>query len=218
VVSVTRTMLASIEEHYGWLPATRVIAHGRDPACFSPTTKKEELVFAAGRISDEATNLACVERLDVPWPVYLAGEAREPSPRRLGKLSPRATAAWMSRASIYAFPALYEPFGLSVLEAALSGCALVLGDIPSLRELWGTSAMYVDPRDDHAIAHAISTLVHDRQRRQELARRARLRATHYDLAATVAAYLSLYTDLCEALPGSRCASGCSRSWRAGILS
>ena len=33
-------------------------------------------------------------------------------------------------------PARYEPFGLSILEAALSGCALVLGDLPSLRELW----------------------------------------------------------------------------------
>ncbi len=35
-------------------------------------------------------------------------------------------------------PARYEPFGLSVLEAALSGCALVLGDIPSLRESGAT--------------------------------------------------------------------------------
>ena len=43
----------------------------------------------------------------------------------------------MARASIYALPARYEPFGLSILEAALSGAALVLGDIPSLREVWG---------------------------------------------------------------------------------
>ena len=56
--------------------------------------------------------------------------------RLLGSLSPRALAAWLARAAIYCLPARYEPFGLSVLEAALSGCALVLGDIPSLREIW----------------------------------------------------------------------------------
>ena len=51
-------------------------------------------------------------------------------------------------ASIFALPARYEPFGLSILEAALSGCALVLGDLPSLRELWTGAAMFVPP-DDH---------------------------------------------------------------------
>ena len=37
----------------------------------------------------------------------------------------------MSRAAIFFSPALYEPFGLGVLEAAARGCALVLADIPS---------------------------------------------------------------------------------------
>jgi len=36
----------------------------------------------------------------------------------------------------------YEPFGLAPLEAALSRCAIVANDIPSLREVWGSAAMY----------------------------------------------------------------------------
>ena len=54
----------------------------------------------------------------------------------------------MGRAAIYALPARYEPFGLSILEAALSGCALVIGDIPSLREIWADAALFV-PSDGH---------------------------------------------------------------------
>jgi hypothetical protein len=63
----------------------------------------------------------------------------------LGELPRDALAARAGAASIYALPARYEPFGLSVLEAALSGCALVLGDIASLRETWGDAAVYVPP-------------------------------------------------------------------------
>jgi glycosyltransferase involved in cell wall biosynthesis len=47
----------------------------------------------------------------------------------LGKLSETEVAARLASASVYVLPAKYEPFGLSVLEAALSGCALVLGNI-----------------------------------------------------------------------------------------
>ena len=40
-------------------------------------------------------------------------------------------------------PARYEPFGLGILEAATQGCALVLGDLPSLVELWKGAARFV---------------------------------------------------------------------------
>ena len=47
-------------------------------------------------------------------------------------------------------------FGFSVLEAALSGCALVLGDIPSLREIWGDAALFVPPDDTERSAKTLS--------------------------------------------------------------
>ena len=46
--------------------------------------------------------------------------------------------------------ARYEPFGLAVLEAAQAGCALVLSDIPTFRELWNGAAQFVPPGDDAA--------------------------------------------------------------------
>src|SRR5439155_1168938 len=79
-------------------------------------------------------------------------------PRHLsavGQIGSLALRRLYAEASIYAWPARYEPFGLSVLEAALSGCALVLGDIPSLRELWEGAAWFVPADDDGALAAAI---------------------------------------------------------------
>src|SRR5262249_58528859 len=82
----------------------------------------------------------------------------------LGVLSEAEMAPLYAGASIYAAPARYEPFGLTILEAALSGCALVLGDIPSLRELWEDAAVFV-PRDDDA---ALETCLRDLIRHPEM--------------------------------------------------
>src|SRR5439155_5441375 len=154
VVAPTEFMLAALEMHYGPLPARIRIPNGRDPAQFTPGIK-ENFVLTAGRFWDEAKNLRALDLVAprLPWPVYAAGGQTGPqggtagfrNVRTLGRQSSSCLASWMARASIYALPARYEPFGLSALEAALAGCALVLGDIPSLREVWGDTAIYVNP-------------------------------------------------------------------------
>jgi glycosyltransferase involved in cell wall biosynthesis len=101
----------------------------------------------------------------------------------------------MSRASIYALPARYEPFGQTALEAALSGCALVLGDVPSLREVWGPAALYVPP-DDHAALHAALTmLIDDELLRRRMATKAHTRALQFTPSRMVDAYLSAYARM-----------------------
>ncbi len=65
----------------------------------------------------------------------------------LDALSHEDFLAHLQGAGIFLHPAYYEPFGLSVLEAANSHCCLVLADIPSLRELWDGAAVFVDPSD-----------------------------------------------------------------------
>lgn len=102
---------------------------------------------------------------------------------------------WFGRAAIYALPARYEPFGLSVLEAALSGCALVLGDIASLREVWGEAALYVRPDDAQALAETINHLAADEQLRTYLAEAARSRAEQYTLSAMGVGYWQAYQSL-----------------------
>jgi glycogen synthase len=176
-----------------------VIANGRDQDAFAPAPK-QDLIFSAGRLWDEAKNLstlaAAARRL--PWPVYIAGEtgAAPSTPvRPLGRLSTRELARWYGRAAVYALPARYEPFGLSVLEAGLSGCALVLGDVPSLRDIWGPAAVFVDADDDRALAELIAWTMTHPDVRAQMGQRARQRALRFDIAHTAESYRSLYARL-----------------------
>lgn len=204
VVAPTRWLLDALDELYGPLPARRCIPNGRAALDAGPRPK-QPMVLCAGRLWDEAKNVQALVRAapSLSWPVCVAGDDASPDGRRmplpnvepLGRLSPRALAEVMARASIYALPARYEPFGLSVVEAAASGCALVLGDIPTLRELWADAAVLVPPDDDAALVRAIEGLVADPARRRALADRARLRAASFGAAAMARAYVALYAEL-----------------------
>jgi glycosyltransferase involved in cell wall biosynthesis len=204
VAAPTQAMLAALRAHYGLRHGGRVIANGCDAARFAPATK-EPFVLAAGRLWDKAKNLATLDRAAVrlPWPVYVAGDGRHPDggvavPRHahaLGALPAADLATWMARAAIYALPARYEPFGLSVLEAANAGCALVLGDVPSLRELWDGAALFVAPTDAEALAGAIGALIADPKRRHALSLHARRRAQHFSAARMARCYAALYEEL-----------------------
>jgi glycosyltransferase involved in cell wall biosynthesis len=101
----------------------------------------------------------------------------------------------MARAAIYAAPARYEPFGLSALEAALCGCALALGDIPSLREVWGEAAVFVPPDDAEALRDVLEGLIANARLRREYAARARRRALEYSPRRMADGYLAAYSEL-----------------------
>ncbi|HEX4352397.1 MAG TPA: glycosyltransferase family 4 protein, partial [Polyangiales bacterium] len=118
----------------------------------------------------------------------------------LGVLTPRQLQDQMARAAIYALPARYEPFGLSVLEAAASGCALVLGRIPSLLENYADVASFVDPDDHDELVHAIEALIADPIRRKVLGRHARTRAQQLTAAKMADAYEHLYRELSGVRP------------------
>ncbi len=202
VVAPSKAMLDCLNRYYGPLTG-RVIYNGRDPSLFHPGIK-EEVILAAGRLWDEGKNVAALSKVapDLPWKIYLAGDVRRADGTTvrdkhltfLGKLPPEMLACWFSKASIYAFPARYEPFGLSVLEAGMSGCALVLGDIPSLREIWNGAALFVDPDDTDQLKHTLLTLIQNLFRRKELASFAQCRAIQLNPKHMAAEYLSAYTE------------------------
>ena len=207
VIAPTRAMLAALEENYGVLANKRVVPNGRDASFFAPAAK-ENFVLTAGRLWDEAKNVAALCRIAprLDWKIYIAGEEKHPANgsevetnfenvQPLGKLSSEEIADWFARAAIYALPARYEPFGLSALEAALSGCALVLGDIPSLRETWQDAAVFVSPDDEDALKEAIEELMNDEHARKEFAKRARARALQFTPERMKQGYLEIYAEL-----------------------
>ncbi len=181
-----------------------VVPNGRSAERYR-SGQKEPVIFTAGRLWDEAKNVAAVVHAapGLEWPVYLAGDLRRPDGRvlrapgcrALGHLGPDEIAAWYARASIYVLPARYEPFGLSVLEAALSGCALVLGDIDSLREIWDGAAVFVPPEETEAVRDGLVELIRDPQRREELAGRAAERAREFTPERMARGYLDHYRAL-----------------------
>jgi glycogen synthase len=207
VIAPSRALLQAMERNYGPLPSARVIYNGRDPQRYV-TRGKEAFVLSAGRLWDEAKNARALADIaaEVPWPIKLAGDQAAPdgaaptlrNVELLGFRAPGEMADLYARAPIYALPARYEPFGLTVVEAGLAGCALVLGDIPTLRELWDGAAEFVSPDDRTGLRKTLSRLITDSERRAELAGRAYRRAEQFTVDRMIAGYLSAYADAARA--------------------
>jgi glycosyltransferase involved in cell wall biosynthesis len=206
VVAPTAWMGEEVRRLYQVDRPVLTIANGRDPL-FSAPAAKQDFLLVAGRLDDEAKNGDAVARIAplLPWPVVTTGggPARAGVVHR-GFIAPGDLSALMAEAAIAVLPARYEPFGLTALESAMAGCALVLGDIASLREVWGDAAVYVDPGDDDAIASGVLGLIGDVERRIEMGRRAFIRSAALDRATMAAAYRRLYQRVSSR--GSRCAS------------
>ena len=141
------------------------------------------------------------------YPLLVAGEPPAPASatsgrratpgqaRFLGMLSADQLVALRERAMVFVAPARYEPSGLSILEAARDRCALVLGDIPPLREIWGDAALYVPPDDELVLSMTLERLLSSRATAAGFGASAQQRAARYSIAATAAAYGSLYRSL-----------------------
>jgi glycosyltransferase involved in cell wall biosynthesis len=215
----TRAIAAGLDRAQAWVSPSRafhdvicglyrpcspgtVIWNGIPPAALRPNSKRR-FILAAGRSWDAAKNVSSLARASkgLDWPVLVAGP-RSDSPANdsgeltlIGDLSHSALRSRMQRAAIFVSPARYEPFGLSVLEAASAGCALVLSDIPTFRELWGGAALFVDPTDDRALHRALAGLCADDRERARLQFAAREQSESYSLTQTADAYQGLYQRL-----------------------
>jgi glycosyltransferase involved in cell wall biosynthesis len=204
VVAPSQAMLDELRRIYGPLGDCEVIANGISAVAKTEATKKP-FIFSAGRLWDAAKNVSLLAQISeqLTWPVYVAGKcdaengsyAQSATFKCLGELSRSDVAIWQQTASIYAAPAKYEPFGLAILEAAAAGCALVLGDIPSLRENWTGAAEFVDPRKPSAWIETLNRLATNETRRLELAKLARERAAEFTIERTVDGYLSAHEQL-----------------------
>lgn len=200
VIAPSRAMLSELNRRYGPLRTAFVVPNACHSQEFTPATK-EPFIFSSGRLWDEAKNVRALDAIApaLKWPVYLAGDGFAAQGSHLvGCLSAGEIRSWYSRASIYVLPARYEPFGLSILEAALSGCALVVGDIPSLRENWDDAAVFVDPDDPAGLREAIEGLIADDEIRAQLAARARARGLGFIPDRMARAYMDVYRSIAAA--------------------
>jgi glycogen synthase len=206
VIALSRAMLNRLYSKYCHIPDGRVILNGLNPAAFK-ASEKSSYIFAAGRLWDKAKNIQALENVAsrLAWPVCVAGDDQHPGGGRkppvhlrpLGRLPADEMKRFMSRAAIYALPVRYEPFGLSVLEAALSGCALVLGGIEILREIWGDAALFVKPDNSEELFSVLSELILSEKLRLDLASRARHHGLSMNSQHMAAAYAEVYEELLQ---------------------
>lgn len=184
------------------LPTT--VHNGRTLSSAIPTARRD-FAFTAGRLWDKGKNVETLDRAAsrLPFPLHAAGPIEGPSGDRvdlahihaLGTLSDGEIASWLAARPVFVSAALYEPFGLAVLEAAAAGCALVLSDIPTFRELWHGVAVFVDPMDEVGFAEAVRLVVHDDFARAEMSRRAKLRAAEFSVEAMASKMADIYRTL-----------------------
>ncbi|SEQ91532.1 Glycosyltransferase involved in cell wall bisynthesis [Faunimonas pinastri] len=206
IVAPTHSYYRTFTELHGQPRAGRVILNGRDPNRFDPRRQKHPVALGSGRLWDEAKNISllCKAAEGLPYPVAIAGTACPPGSNRaelqpnvteLGFLPPPDLAGHMARSSVYVAPARYEPFGLGVLEAALSACALIVADIGTLRELWDGAAVFVSPDDAAGLHNALRALLDDPRRCEELGTLALERGRHFTAERMAEGYLDAYRTL-----------------------
>jgi len=113
--------------------------------------------------------------------------------------------ALYNRAEALVFPSLYEGFGLPVLEAMACGCPVICSNVTSLPEVAGKAALFVEPKDEEAIAEAIRRIVEDDNLRQSLAQKGVQRAALFDWRKTVVETVLVYREIASWLPNIKLA-------------
>lgn len=207
VVAPTRAIMEALQGHYAFSTPRQVIPNGREVSRFQRAASKQPVIMAGGRLWDEAKNIALLQAAAprLRWPVHVAGAGQWQESgdaigpvdgvRMLGQLRPEQMAEALLGASIYAAPARYEPFGLGILEAALAGAALVLADIPSLRENWDGAAVFVSPWEAEEWITALNGLAKDPPALAQLSAAAKARAQHFSQKSFIRAYAQTYREL-----------------------
>ncbi|MGV3616554.1 MAG: glycosyltransferase family 4 protein [Fimbriimonas sp.] len=158
-------------------------------------------VLVAARIDPHKNQIPfCQAMRGWEHPIVLSGQAADPAWIRecedagavyVGSLSGDDLVAAYRHAKVHALPSFRETPGLSSLEAAAMGCAIVSTEAGSAREFFGDEAVYCDPRSAASMRGAVE-MAWAAGAPQGLAGRVRRRFT-WDAAAaaTLAAYQSI---------------------------
>jgi glycosyltransferase involved in cell wall biosynthesis len=208
VVTPTSAFGEVTQRLYDLTELPRTVYNGRSQLAVAKGAP-HDFVFTAGRLWDEGKNLSALDRAAarVSVPVHAAGPSIGPNGTTvmfdnlhcLGNLEEEELARWLSARPVFVSAALYEPFGLAVLEAASAGCPLILSDIPTFRELWDEVAIFVPPHDEQGFTDAISDLAGDDFERAVLGHAAQERAARFTPEAMAAQMAAIYRGLLPAV-------------------
>jgi glycosyltransferase involved in cell wall biosynthesis len=224
VVTVSEHARRDVMARFGVAPARAVaIPHGVPEAYRSPVPDEaiarlrrahalgDRLVACVGtvqprkhveRVIDAFVRAGAAEQ---GWTLALAGRIRPhhappwlralpPGARFLGPLADDDLRALYAASAIAMSASEYEGFGLTVLEAMASGCAVIAVDNTSIPEVVGEAGVLVAASDAALLATALRTLLHDPERRTALAAAARRRAAGFTWVETARRTRAVYDE------------------------
>jgi glycosyltransferase involved in cell wall biosynthesis len=139
-------------------------------------------------IGDELSRNPAVRRAVVATRV-------EPYVRFLGFVPIETLRVFYRAAVIFAFPSLYEGFGLAPLEAMACGTPVVASNLPALVEAVGDAAELVTPDNVFDIRRGLRELLIDEEKRRTLAQAGRMQAARFSWDETARRVLGVYGEV-----------------------
>lgn len=150
-----------------------------------------------GSVSDERYYAGCVEKVKnygLEETVYFCGLTKTPS-------------EVYSHADVIAFSSISEGFPYVVVEAMLSGAAIVSTDVGGVREALDNTGVLVRSRSPHELAQAICTLLQSPEKRRQLGHRAMVRAlAEFTEGRFLESHRRTYADLVDVTIRNRSAA------------
>jgi glycosyltransferase involved in cell wall biosynthesis len=150
-----------------------------------------KLVLVGGKGWQTGPMFALMEELnleqDVLIPGYVAGDALP---------------LWYNAAEVFAYPSVYEGFGMPLLEAMACGLPVVASNTTSLPEAVGSDGLLLPPDDAEAWADTLSKLLDDESTRAELAARGQQRARSFSWVRTAQQTVATYHRVLDSKRGS----------------
>jgi len=112
-----------------------------------------------------------------------------------GAVGPVALDALYRGASAFAYPSLYEGFGLPVVEAMARGVPCVVSTSSSLPEVAGEAALPVDPRSVAGLSEALERVITDQDLADRLRHAGKRRAARFSWEETARLTLEVYKSV-----------------------
>jgi len=160
------------------------------------------LVRAFDQVAGEVPDVRLVVAGADGWGADALRQALEASTHRdrvvrLGYVSVAQRSVLMGNALVYAYPSLYEGFGLPALEAMSVGVPVLTTRAGALPEVVGDAAVLVEPGDVDAMAAALGRLLADEALRRDKVEAGRQQVQQYSWSAAASGLAGLYADAAE---------------------
>lgn len=197
----------------GGIPRSRIVVASvgvRPPACTLPSSVSEPYILAVGEVSlrkgfDVLARAVAVlpgaPRLYIAGPDgwgadevkrRIASVGHESGVVLLGRVDDRLLEGLYQNATLVCHTSYAEGFGLPCLEAMACGAAVVATDIPPVREMAEGCVAFVEPGDVEGLSATIESLLRDPDKRSEMGRLARERASAFRWDAVVDRVVGAY--------------------------